>query len=343
MSPPASSSLLAFALLVSGLVAGWNSARADELPADTNMIERLTPEQARQLAEEFPGVDMELEFNHGRKVHCSKCLPLNGLTSLDRETAQALAGYDKGPLALNGLTTLDAAAAEAIAGFKGAYFSLRGLTTLDAAVAKGLARFEGNVLYLHGLTALDAAAAQELARFNGKVLYLDGLTTLDAAAAEPLAKFKGTLLELGGLEAVDAAAAGALVGFGSDRPGRILKLDGLTAIDPATAQALAASKAWLGQLPRLTAFEAPDSVAVAQALATRKGRLALPNLRKISPKTLTALIEKRDVEIPLVETLDLIPEPDGSGNDDFVIPEWLEEREAQRREQERDRAKLTPG
>jgi hypothetical protein len=50
-------------------------------------------------------------------------------------------------------------------------------------------------------------------------------------------------------------------------------------------------------------------------------------LKKISPKTLTALLEKQDVEIPLIETLELIPEPDGSATDDFVIPKWLEERQ----------------
>lgn len=42
-------------------------------------------------------------------------------------------------------------------------------------------------------------------------------------------------------------------------------------------------------------------------------------------------IQKEDVETPPVETLELIPEPDGSATDDFVIPEWLEERENQKR------------
>jgi hypothetical protein len=77
----------------------------------------------------------------------------------------------------------------------------------------------------------------------------------------------------------------------------------------------------------LTAFSAPDSVAVAQALATRNGPLSLPNLKKISPKTLFALIAKEDVQIPLIETIEFIPEPDGSPTDDFVIPEWLEQRQ----------------
>ena len=87
---------------------------------------------------------------------------------------------------------------------------------------------------------------------------------------------------------------------------------------------LAASPKWNGQLPKITTL---DSVVVAKALATRKGPLSLPKLKKISPKTLSALIEKRDVEIPLVATLEFIAEPDGSETDDFVIPAWLEERQ----------------
>ena len=89
-----------------------------------------------------------------------------------------------------------------------------------------------------------------------------------------------------------------------------------------------------GQLDTITALDSPDSVAIAQALATREGPLKLPNLKKISPKTLTALIEKEDVEIPLIETLELIQEPDGSPNEDFIIPKWLDARqEKQRRRQ----------
>jgi hypothetical protein len=57
----------------------------------------------------------------------------------------------------------------------------------------------------------------------------------------------------------------------------------------------------------------------------------LPNLRKISPKTLAALIANEDVEIPLIETLELIQEPDGSVTEDFIIPKWLEERQEEQR------------
>jgi len=66
-----------------------------------------------------------------------------------------------------------------------------------------------------------------------------------------------------------------------------------------------------------------------------EGWLSLPNLKKISPKTLTALIEKQDVRIPLTETLELIPEPDGSATEDFVIPQWLEERQKEQQVQRR--------
>jgi len=97
-----------------------------------------------------------------------------------------------------------------------------------------------------------------------------------------------------------------------------------------TARALTTAAKWDGRLPNLTGLDTADSVAVAQALATRKGPLSLPSLKKISPKTLTALIGKRDVEIPLIETLDIIPEPDGSATEDFVIPEWLEDRQKQK-------------
>ena len=66
---------------------------------------------------------------------------------------------------------------------------------------------------------------------------------------------------------------------------------------------------------------------IAEALAKRKGPLALPTLKKISPKTLTALLKKEDIEIPLIETLELIQEPDGSVTEDFVVPEPVLQRQ----------------
>jgi hypothetical protein len=56
MRPAAGASIFAAALIVSLVWLSPSRALADELPQDTNQIERLTPEQARKLAAEFSGV-----------------------------------------------------------------------------------------------------------------------------------------------------------------------------------------------------------------------------------------------------------------------------------------------
>jgi hypothetical protein len=265
--------LLARLLLVlASLLVGPRVVVADDLPEDTNKIESLTVEQATQLVKEFPGVQAQVELK-GATLPVGGCLPLNGVKSLDADTATMLADFD-------GLVFLN------------------GLATLDADTATALAKFKGQLLHINGLTTLDADTARALAAYQGHYLLLDGLTTLDADTAELLAGFKGHNLSLTGLTTLAADAATALV----------------------------AMEKWNGHLPAFSAFESPDSVAVAEALGTRKGPLALPNLTKISPKTLAALIEKEDIEIPRIKTLQLIPEPDGSLTEDFVIPERFRNR-----------------
>jgi beta-lactamase regulating signal transducer with metallopeptidase domain len=251
-------------------VSGARPAAAAELPKDTNTIANLTVEQAKTLAETFPGLVVKIRWWGMHDVPLPDCLPLNGLTKLEADVAGALAGYGKGPLLLNGLTRLDAGSARALADSKG-------------------------VLVLNALTTLDAATAKALAEFQGKALALDGLTRLDADAAEALAAFKG----------------GQLI------------LSGLTELDEATAKALAAIEKWDGELRAITALEGPDSLAVAQALAKRKGRLSLRNLKKISPKTRAALIKNEKVSLPHAQELVLIPEPDGTATDDLLAPELL--------------------
>jgi len=129
-------------------------------------------------------------------------------------------------------------------------------------------------------------------------------------------------LHLSGLAAINADTATVLAGAKA----KTLCLSGLTSLDADTAKALTAIEKWNGNLPSITAIDSVDSVAIAQALAARKGPLSLPNLKRISPKTLSALIEKQDVELPLIETLELIPEPDGSPTEDFVIPEAFQKK-----------------
>jgi hypothetical protein len=171
---------------------------------------------------------------------------------------------------------------------------LNGLTTLSDEAATALAQHKGS-LSLNGLTTLSDEAAKALAQHEGE-LFLNGLTTLSDEAAKALAQHKGEL-QLGSIS----------FSLTSD-------------------SALVWATLLRGQLSAVTALDSPDAVAIAKALATRKDPLSLPNLKKISPKTLSALIEKEDIDIPPIETLELIPEPDGSVTDDFVIPEGFRTR-----------------
>ena len=99
------SSIVAAALIVSLAWLVWLSparALADELPNDTNQIESLTPDQAKKLAAEFPGMWVVFKYDFGTVTQ--RGLPLNGLKSLDAATAKALAEFKDPVLYLNGLT-----------------------------------------------------------------------------------------------------------------------------------------------------------------------------------------------------------------------------------------------
>ncbi len=161
---------------------------------------------------------------------------------------------------------------------------------------------------MRGLTALSAEAAKALGEHKGQQLCLDSVTTLSAEAIQALGQHRGSV-------SINALLRNKVV---ARHP-----------LSPQTAKALVLFLQ--GDLSCITALDSPDSVAIAKALAATTRPLSLPNLKKISPKTLAALIEKRDIGIPLIETLELIPEPDGSATEDFVIPEWLEERQKQNR------------
>jgi hypothetical protein len=242
--------------------------------------------------------------------------------------AAEVAPVDALPADTNQIERLTLEQATALAGSTAGWVRLPNLTALDAATAKALAEFKGQDLSLNGLTTLDAATAKALAEFKGPYLELSGLTTLDAAIAKTLAEFKGSWLRLNGLTALDADIAKTLAGS-TAWDGRVPKL---TTLDIDIAKTLAALDKWDGNLSSIVAIESPDSVEIAAALATRKGPLSLPNLKKISPKTLTALIEKEDVKIPLIETLELIQEPDGSPTEDFMIPKGFESRQKRRQQ-----------
>ncbi len=262
-------------------------------------IDRLSPETAAELAKIPVKLDLPLRVLDSvplaKKLAGQSSLSLNDLTVLSDEAAQALARHER-DLSLNGLTTLSAEAAKALSQHQALGLRLNGLTTLSEEVAKALAQSKG-FLSLNGLTKLPDDAAQALAQYQGS-LSLNGLTTLSADTAQSLGQHQGDL-----------------------------SLAGLTRLSAEAAKALAVADKWSGFLPRVTALDSLDAVAVAEALATKKGPLNLPGLRKISPKTLTALLQKEDVAIPLLEMLELIPEPDGSPTEDLVIPEGFQQRQ----------------
>jgi hypothetical protein len=200
-------------------------------------------------------------------------------------------------------------------------FGLSGLPEGTAADVAGAFEPHRHTLRAPGFVRIDAEAAAALARHAGPV-ELPDLRRLDSVAlARKLSEREGFFAPLFVAE-ITAEVVAAL----DEGKGWTGVLPALAVLTPEVAAALAASKKWNGQLPGLTGFTAADSVAVAKALASRQGPLALPNLKKISPKTLSALIEKEDVEIPRIETLELIPEPDGSPTDDFVVPEGFQQR-----------------
>ena len=196
---------------------------------DPKLLKQLTPEMAKLLILSLGDMEVKTRGSY---------LNLIGLTTLDAETAKALAEFKGDALYLRGLTTLDAETARALAEFKGKILSLDGLTTLDAETAKALAEFKGEFLSLSALTTLDAETSKALAEFEG-YLRLDGLTTLDAEMAKRLAEnFKGEgILILDGLTTLDAETAKALAECEAD-----LYLGGLTTLDAETVKALAEFK-----------------------------------------------------------------------------------------------------
>jgi len=305
-------------------------------------------------------------------------LELGGLQSLSAETAEKLAGFQGGRLGLGQVATLSPEAVRALAAYRGTeLYVVRVLPTIGAAIplTPDAARLacvcaRGSGASLPGITALDTpdaiAAARILATIT-KPLTLPGLRELSPAAAESLAGSMSESLQLDGLSRLAPEAARSLAAYSAG----VLHLDGLADFQPEVVAALAASKGTglrLGRLlatagretpltpdvarlvsrcgrkndtglvlPRVTALDTRDAVEIAKALATVDSPLSLPNLKRISPKTLSALIEKQDIDIPLIDTLDMIPEPDGTATDDFVIPEDFLRRQRQRPRQPQSR------
>lgn len=258
-------------------------------------ITTLTGEQARTLVADSRGL----------------ALRLDGLTTLPADVAQALGSFRGQLLKLDGVTTLGADAARPLAAFEGRHLSLGGLKTLAPDAARALAGFAGASLSLDGLSELPPEVAKALAEFKGDQLSLNGLSSLSADTAEALAAYKGNNLSLEGLTTLPDEAATALMGYKGQR----LWLDGPSSLSVAGAKLVVHTTRSHGtgvRLSKLTALDTADAVEAATILAGIKGPLRLPNLKKLSPNTLTTLFAKTDTLLPEFETLELIAEADGS-------------------------------
>jgi hypothetical protein len=271
-----------------------------------------------------------------------------GLPKLTGDLAAAMAAFKCGRLYFKKLTGIDAATAASLAAYRGRGLTLGALEGLSVEAARVLAGFKGRDLCFNGSRLVSTDVADAIADFKGQWLWLSDLTTLSAPEARSLARFKGRLLGIETLPAITTEAAQALAKFQGDD----LILDGLTTLDDETAQALAAFKGNVrlfgltrlsietarmvyerypqkefGRYIGITALDTPDAEQVARFLAGCEGELKLPRLEKISPKALNALLQKKDIILPPINSLELIPEPDGSPTVKVVIPEGYFERQ----------------
>ena len=196
---------------------------------------------------------------------------------------------------------------------------IQGLTALTPGVARMLASRRESV-DLQRLTTIDAECAGILAGHRGHFLWLPAVAELGPEAARALTRFEGWL-SLTGLRDLTPEVAGILASHRSDL---VLGLDALT---PELAAALASHACEL-LLPSVEAVDGPDAAAIARTLAGKPGSLRLPRLRRVTPRALEALASGPQVEIPLVESLELVG---GTAGDDLVLPEAFLERQRQKR------------
>lgn len=299
------------------------------LPGDLHLdkLETLSAEAAALLADRpgggltFRGIRSLPPDVARALVRTPGSLGLDGLESVSPEVAEILA-HRTGGLSVGRLREVShPALLDRLVKRDG----LRGVRTLPDDVFTTIAAMPGDRT-LDGLQTLSDRQAELLGRHEG-TLSLNGLTTLSDEAARSLLGHRGPL-KLAGLRDVSNQTLDLILQHEHLGPAWSASLHSLS---PKLARGLVASRHWDGNLAGITAFESRDSVEIAEILSKRQGPLRLPRLKRVSPRTLSALLDTHHVEVPAVQALELIPEPDGGANDDFVVPKSVEERQNRRR------------
>ena len=248
-------------------------------------------------------VDISPEVAAALTTNNQDPLSLNGLKTLSPDVARELARH-KGDVALLGLESLDDDAATLLAEHRGP-LSI-GLKILAPDIAHRLARHH-NPLQFDQLETLDPRTAAALAGGPAHLSF-NGVRELDVPTARALAKHDG-MVSLGGLASLPPEVAEPLLAdrpppAGDRQPELAADLTTLlTGLTPRIAAALVQRGTRNGEEFDLAGIETLDSAEAAQILATAQHRIALPQLRRITPAAVTILKTNPVVEIPADDAL----------------------------------------
>lgn len=251
-------------------------------------------------------------------------LVLSGLTAIDVPTARLLAAGASGGITLSGLESLPLDVATVLASRTGGRsLGVRVTGDLDPKVAAALARASGN-LTISGLERLTPAAAAVFTGHTG-ILHFPDLVRLDPPTVAALSE-KPFVIALPALATLDVPTARALAQCRArvllERPQPaapevidiLVACEGRIRFDLALVDTLSIERAvnftsWVGgvELPGIEALDAPDAVAIAEALIAHAQPVALPMLRRITEPALETLERKPDIRLPARDTMHIVP------------------------------------
>jgi len=165
-----------------------------------NGVTHITPQQLQLLAAgngflELGGLTNLSDELLAILAEHTGSLRLNGLRTLTAMQASKLLGTSSASRAhidLDGLESLDEETAAVFGATAGTSFSLNGIEEISPRVAAHLARISGE-LHLGGLSTLSPELATILSSHAGTGLLIDGMQTVSTPAAAALARHVGTL------------------------------------------------------------------------------------------------------------------------------------------------------